>query len=41
VHRHQPWQDVATSFGLTDREIERMATAFEHDDAELAASLVS
>jgi serine/threonine-protein kinase HipA len=42
VHRAiSLWQDVATSFGLTDREIERMATAFEHDDAELAATLAS
>jgi serine/threonine-protein kinase HipA len=40
VHRAvSDWQEIASSFGLKRREIERMATAFEHDDAELAASL--
>ena len=33
------WRDVARSFGLARSEIERMATAFEHDDADTAASL--
>jgi serine/threonine-protein kinase HipA len=33
------WPSVAGSFGLKRREIDRMATAFEHDDAKLAASL--
>lgn len=35
------WQDVARSFGLKRREIEQMATAFEHDDAEFAASIAA
>jgi len=33
------WATVARSFGLKRNEIERMATAFEHQDADLAASL--
>jgi serine/threonine-protein kinase HipA len=40
VHRAvKNWRSIASSFGLTRREIDAMATAFEHDDAELAASL--
>lgn len=40
VHRAvRAWQQVAASFGLRPREVERMATAFEHEDAELAASM--
>ncbi len=30
------WRDVATGVGLTKREIDRMASAFEHDDLKLA-----
>ena len=33
------WREVAGSFGLGKGEVERMASAFEHSDAELAASL--
>ena len=33
------WRDVASRFGLSRREIERMATAFEHEDAVLAARM--
>lgn len=28
------WREVATQFGLTKREIDRMASAFEHKDAK-------
>jgi serine/threonine-protein kinase HipA len=39
VHRAvRAWRDVASLFGLRRREIERMATAFEHEDAEVAAA---
>lgn len=30
------WRDVAKSFGLSKKEIDRMASAFEHDDLEKA-----
>ncbi len=33
------WRAVAAAFGLSRAETERMATAFEHTDAELATSL--
>lgn len=40
VHRAvSNWREVATSFGSTAREIERMATAFEHEDADFAGSV--
>lgn len=35
------WRDVARRFGLARSEIERMATAFEHDDADVAASFAT
>jgi len=42
VHRAvSTWQEVAASFGLKRRELERMATAFQHEDSEFAASLAS
>ncbi|MGQ0815990.1 MAG: type II toxin-antitoxin system HipA family toxin [Gemmatimonadota bacterium] len=40
VHRSvKEWRNVAMTFGVKGQEIERMSTAFEHEDAELAASL--
>ena len=32
------WRDVAARHGLTEQEIARMASAFEHRDLELAQS---
>jgi serine/threonine-protein kinase HipA len=32
------WREIATATGLTTKEIERMASAFEHDDAAKAAT---
>ncbi len=33
------WRDTAKSFALTKREIDRMASAFEHEDLELARTI--
>ncbi|MFO1257830.1 MAG: type II toxin-antitoxin system HipA family toxin [Gammaproteobacteria bacterium] len=33
------WRDVAQSFNLSNREIERMSSAFEHDDLENALKI--
>jgi len=42
VHRGvRDWRSVASLFGLKRSEVERMSTAFEHRDADLAASIVS
>lgn len=35
------WRGVAGAFGLTRAEIDRMATAFEHEDADAAASFAT
>ena len=33
------WREVARSFALTKREIDRMASAFEHEDFEMARKI--
>jgi hypothetical protein len=33
------WRRFASDCGLTQRQLDRMATAFEHDDAEAARAL--
>jgi hypothetical protein len=33
------WRSEAARCGIRAAEIERMATAFEHEDAEIAAAL--
>jgi serine/threonine-protein kinase HipA len=33
------WRRFASDCGLTQRQLDRMATAFEHDDADAARSL--
>jgi serine/threonine-protein kinase HipA len=33
-----PWRKAAASFGLPNQEIDRMASAFEHDDLKLAVA---
>jgi len=35
----EQWRNIAQSFGLQKKEIERMASAFEHEDAKKAATL--
>jgi serine/threonine-protein kinase HipA len=35
----QTWRDVAARLGIGAREIDRMSTAFEHEDADIAASM--
>jgi len=40
VHKSvEQWRKIAQSFGLQKKEIERMASAFEHEDAKKAAFL--
>jgi serine/threonine-protein kinase HipA len=33
------WRRFASDCGLTQRQLDRMATAFEHDDADAARAL--
>ena len=37
--RRGRWRRFASDCGLTQRQLDRMATAFEHDDAEAARAL--